>query len=448
MRKETFYDVTKWRDGDPYVDIGYVLNSIISDIKRRKSESETIDTCGEGYAGAVIFLPPGDYPLKTQVRIDCSYLKIMGAGHGFISSSIRYNLPEADWSQLHEIWPGGSRIMVELPGKKENELDGAAFLIEREGDPRISSVEFANFCIDGLHFTDDTGEMENPENSYRNGKTGILVKSAQDSFRINEMGFVYLEHALTIYHADALSIHDNFIAECGNCIELRGWGQASKVTDNLIGAGFHGYSVYAENFGGLLITGNNIFPRGESVVRFCHVAKSNISANRFHAFYPGMLVFERQCCENLVSANHFLRDNEPWTPMREYNNKRDDDGGLLCISGSDNSLIGNHISYFCKRDMLRPLGCRPVIIYISDGESNYIAQNHIVARTENKRTKTSDACFASQVEALTSAKREDLEIIAVMIETGAERNIVLDTGRLDQLKLDPEKNIVRPLPAI
>lgn len=119
------------------------------------------------------------------------------------------------------------------------------------------------------------------------------------------MGIVYLEHGVTIYHADALSIHDNFIAECGNCIELRGWGQASKITDNLMGAGYKGYSIFAENFGGLLITANNIFPRGTSSVHFRNVARSIITANRFHSFYPGMLVFEGNCSENMVSSNHF-----------------------------------------------------------------------------------------------------------------------------------------------
>lgn len=82
---------------------------------------------------------------------------------------------------------------------------------------------------------------------------------------------------MTIYHADALSIHDNFIAECGNCIELRGWGQASKITDNLMGAGYKGYSIYAQNFGGLLIASNNVFPRGKSSV---HLKCSTFNCHR------------------------------------------------------------------------------------------------------------------------------------------------------------------------
>ena len=124
-----------------------------------------------------------------------------------------------------------------------------------------------------MHFIEDGSVNTNPENTYTNGKTGIYVASACDSFKITGMGFVYLEHGITIYHADALTIHDNFIAECGNCIELRGWGQASKITDNLIGAGFKGYSIYAQNFGGLLITSNNVFPRGASSIYFDGVSR-------------------------------------------------------------------------------------------------------------------------------------------------------------------------------
>lgn len=37
-----------------------------------------------------------------------------------------------------------------------------------------------------------------------------------------------------------------------------------KSTDNLLGAGFHGHTIYVENFGGLLVGVNNVFPRGSS----------------------------------------------------------------------------------------------------------------------------------------------------------------------------------------
>lgn len=315
MASKNYYDVTEWGVGNPHQDIGMVINSIIADIKNRQTQTDINDA---GKPGAVIYIPPGDYHLTTQVVIDISYLKIMGSGHGFTSSSIRFNTPQSDWKNWHEVWPGGSRILVDLvPQSGDEEYKGAAFYVRRDGEPRISSVEFADFCIDGLHFVNDNPGHNEPENSYVNGKTGIYIASAQDSFRITGMGIVYLEHGVTIYNADALSVHDNFIAECGNCIELRGAGQASKITDNLIGAGYNGYSIYAQNFGGLLIAANNVFPRGSSSVHFSGVMRSTITGNRLHSFYPGMLVLENNCSENLVSANHFLREHEPGPPCRD-----------------------------------------------------------------------------------------------------------------------------------
>jgi hypothetical protein len=390
--------------------------------------------------------------LITQVVIDISYLKIMGSGHGFVSSSIRFNAPEEEWKNWHEVWPGGSRILIDIsPDMHDEESTGAAFYIKRDGDPRISSVEFADFCIDGLHFIEDNLESSDPENSYINRKTGIYVASAGDSFRITGMGIVYLEHGITIYNADALSIHDNFIAECGNCIELRGSGQASKITDNLIGAGYNGYSIYAHTYGGLLISANNVFPRGSSCIHFSGVVRSNITSNRFHSFYPGMLVFENNCSENLITSNHFLRDCEPWTPMEKYSNGLDDLYGLLCIGGNNNSIIANHISETIDQQNIIPNGATPVIIRIISGQGNYISNNHVVATTESAQEKaaTTDSCFAAQVEALLAiSKLETLAIIAVLVEKDSINNTILDSGNALQVIIDKTKNAFRPTPTL
>ncbi|MDF2980806.1 MAG: pectin lyase fold/virulence factor protein [Devosia sp.] len=205
------YSVTEWPAGNPHEDIGAVINSIIADIKRRQAMPDVNDG---GKPGAVIYIPPGDFRLRTQVVIDISFLRIVGSGHGFTSSSIRFNTPRRELEQWHEIWPGGSRILVDLAGPAGDGAAGAAFLVQRAGNPRISSVEFADFCIDGLHFTDASNG--DAENSYRNGKTGIHIASANDSFRITGMGLVYLEHGLVSHHADASTIDNNFIAECGS----------------------------------------------------------------------------------------------------------------------------------------------------------------------------------------------------------------------------------------
>lgn len=443
MAGKNYYDVTDWHVGNPYTDIGEVINSILADIKSRQQETDVND---EGKPGAVIYIPSGDYHLKTQVKIDISYLKIQGSGHGFVSSSIRYNVPQEQWKDLHDIWPGGSRILVDLKPEKNDERSGAAFLVEREGDPRISSVEFENFCIDGLHFVDDGNG--NPENTYVNGKTGIYVASAQDSFRITGMGIIYLEHGVTLYNSDALSVHDNFIAECGNCVELRGAGQASKITDNLMGAGYRGHSIYAENFGGLLVASNNIFPRGRSIVHFRGVLRSSVTANRFHSFYPGMLIFE-DCRENLVSSNHFLRDHEPWPPMQGYDNGLNDDYGLIHIEGSCNSVISNHISETIEMQYLKPAEIKPVVIRLVSGTENYVACNHIVATTQaDKKEKEGDSsCFDAQVGALLSMNElVRLSVDAVRVDAASSDNVILDTCRESEAAMDFDINVFRGIP--
>lgn len=445
MKRNNYYDVTDWQVGNPYTDIGEVINSIIADIKNRQKDTNVNDG---GKPGAVIYIPSGDYHLKTQVKIDISYLKIQGSGHGFVSSSIRYNVPKEQWKDLHDIWPGGSRILVDLEPLKGDERSGAAFLVEREGDPRISSVEFENFCIDGLHFVDDGNG--DPENTYLNGKTGIYVASAQDSFRITGMGIIYLEHGVTLYNSDALSIHDNFIAECGNCVELRGAGQASKITDNLMGAGYRGYTIFAENFGGLLITSNNIFPRGKSIVHLKGVLRSSVTANRFHSFYPGMLIMEN-CRENLISSNHFLRDHEPWPPMLEYDNGLEDDFGLIHIQGSSNSLIANHISETIEQQYLKPAGVKPIIIRLVSGRENYIANNHIVAttKTDKKESEENQSCFDAQVVALLSMDElVKLPIEAVHVDEASLDNIILDTCRENEAVMDFAENVFRGIPCL
>ncbi|WP_221120758.1 NosD domain-containing protein [Rhizobium lentis] len=450
MVSENCYDVTTYPVGNPYEDIGAVINSIIADIKSRQSLSDLNDG---GKPGAVIYIPPGDYRLVTQVVIDVSYLKIMGSGHGFTSSSIRFNTPANELARWHELWPGGSRILVDVsPVTADGQAAGAAFHVRRTGNPRISSVEFADFCIDGLHFVDDGSGPNEAENTYKNGKTGIYVGSANDSFRITGMGLIYLEYGVTVHDADALAIDNNFIAECGNCIELKGMGQASRIANNFVGAGYQGHSIYAENYGGILVSANNVFPRGASSIYFSGVVRSSVTGNRFHSFYPGMLVFAANCCENLVSSNHFLRDREPWAPMQKYDNGLDDLFGLLRIDGSNNSVIANHISETIDTRYIKPSAAKPVMINVVSGSGNYIANNHIVATAETSQMNDvpNSACFATQVGALLSTSNlKALEVTTVLVQDGSMRNTVLDSGNDEEVVMDRARNAFRgtPVPA-
>lgn len=359
----TVYDVTTWSvpgnpSATPYNDIGLIINSIIADIKSQQTNQAS-------KPGAVIYIPPGDYSLKTRVTVDVSYLTIRGSGHGFTSLSIRYNA--GNTSGWHEINPGGSRIRVE-----NTDGNSDAFRVYRTGDPRLSSIVFQNFCLDGVSFNSN-------QNSYVNGKTGIRFDSANDSCRIEGMGMIYLEHGLVVRDTDALSVSGNFLAECGSCVELTGSGQASKVTDNLIGAGYVGFSIFAEGHMGLLVTANNVFPRGKSSVHFKNCTRSSITSNRFHAFYPGMVNFEGNCTENLVGANHFLRQMEPFDPLKPYSNGLDDLFGLVHIAGSDNTVTGNHFSFDVPAGSISPSGQTPTIILVASGNDNFVATNNTVS---------------------------------------------------------------------
>ena len=251
--------------------------------------------------------------------------------------------------------------------------------------------------------------------------------------------------------SDALSIHDNFIAECGNCIELRGWGQASKVTENLIGAGYNGYSIYAQNFGGLLVSANNVFPRGASSIYFESVTRSVITANRLHSFYPGMLIFEKNCSENLISSNHFLRDSEPWLPMKLHDNGLNDLYGLLYVSGNHNSIISNHISVVFDDIRTESSKSMPIIIHIVSGKRNYISANNIISVSSNDvlNDKTNDSCFAAQVNALlTVTENETVNVVTVLVEKESTQNIILDSGTKEQVVMDKKLNAFRATPGI
>lgn len=391
----TVYDVTAWTiPGHPnvtaYTDIGAVMNSIIADVKAKQPSQAS-------KPGAVIYIPPGDYSLKTRVVIDVSYLQIKGSGHGFASLSIRYNT--ADTSGWHEIWPGASHIKLEnTDGNHE------AFLVSRAGAPRLSSIEFRDFCIDGLGFTPT-------QNSYTNGKVGIRIASDNDSFKVAGMGFVYLEHALVNNGADAFDVTDNFIAECGSCVELTGASQAVKVSNNLIGAGFVGFSIFAENAEGLLVQGNNIFPRGRSVVHLKTSNRCSITANRFQGFYPGMIDFEGVNKENLIASNHFRRVPEGFPPLQGSNNGKDDLYGVIHLLGDNNMVSTNIFTFDVPSAAITPSGATPTIILVAGGDGNFISNNHFVTNVATKHvvldgsttnTKVLDSGTADQVQAFTT----------------------------------------------
>ncbi|MDI2033374.1 NosD domain-containing protein [Paenarthrobacter nitroguajacolicus] len=356
------YDVTSWRiKGQPKVtaqsDVGAVINDIIADIKQRQSTPDS-------RPGAVIIIPPGNYDLRTQVVVDVDYLTIAGFGHGFFSRSIKDNVDTTGWLNIQ---PGGSHIRVLTSADAPQ-----AFLVRRSGSPRLSGIVFRDFCLDGVEFTPDA-------NSYKNGRTGIEVASDNDSLHITGMGFVYLEHALIVRGADALRVHDNMIAECGNCVELTGAGQATIVSDNLMGAGPEGVTLLAENHEGLLVTGNNLFPRGSSLIQLTGCNRCSVTANRLQGFYPGIMRLLNGCKESLITSNHFRRGVEGFPPFLNRSNGLDDLYGVLHVAGDNNLVSNNLFAYDVPPAQVVPAGAQPTIVLVAGGDSNVVALNHVVS---------------------------------------------------------------------
>lgn len=384
---QTVYDVTTWPGASvsPYVDIGKVMNEIIADIKATQTTQTT-------RPGAVIYIPPGHFDLLTRVTIDISHLQIKGSGHGFLSEAIR---DESNASQWVETLPGASHIRV-----KNTDGNAEAFLVARSGSPatvgRLNSVEFRDFCIDGV----SSSKPYIPGN----GKTGILVQTDNDAFRIEGMGFVYLTHALVIHGADAPYITNNFIAECSSCIELLGASQVARITNNFLISAWAGSAVFAENAEGMLISGNSLLWYGS--IRLLNTKRSAITGNKFVSSWPGMVILEPGSDENLISSNQFFRtDTES-----SINNGKDDYFGLVHLNGNNNTVTANHFSYGVATQFIRPADAVPTIILVRGGTRNFLASNNIVSNVPSRvvldasttQTKVIYSAEDSQIQAFTT----------------------------------------------
>lgn len=381
----TVFDVTTWRVPSrpslrAHDDVGAVINDIVRQVK-----SEQRDPAHK--PGAVVYIPPGDYSLKTRAVIDVSYLQVKGSGHGFTSLGIRDGTP--DTSRWYETAAGGSHVRVEnTDGHSE------AFLVTRGGQPRLSSVEFRDFCIDGSPASGLRGPLT---------RTGIDCASDNDAFRVVGMGFVYLAHALVVRNADALAVTGNFVVECTDCIELLGAGQACLVSGNHLGAGGGGSAIRAEQHFGLLVTGNNVFPRGRSLVSLQDCRDSSISNNRLHSFAAGLVDMEGSCDRILVTGNHLRRDSEAGPPDR---GSRDDLYGLVHVRGSSNLVTANLFALDVPAARARPAGAAPTAVLVASGSDNVVSGNAVAATgpvrsvvldASTRRTKVLDSGTEEQL---------------------------------------------------
>lgn len=347
----TVYDVTAFSASvSPYEDIGQVMNEILAQVRAEQTTQTT-------RPGAVIYIPPGHYDLRTTVEIDLSYVQIKGSGHGFQSMAIR---DESDTASWYDTEPGASHVRV-----RDGITD--AFRVSRSGSPtetgRLNSIEFRDFIIDGVQAV----KPYLPGS----GKTGINIASDNDSVRIEGMGFVYLSHAIVLRGADAAWVTGNFIAECGNCLELTGASQVVRVTNNSLISAWAGASVYAEHAEGLLVEGNTLVWHGS--VHLVESSRCSIAANKFVSSWPGMVWTEGSSDENLIVGNHFTRVNTE----SAHDNGRDDLFGMVQLSGGGNLVSSNIFSYRVPGAERRPADVVPTIVLVKSGSQNRLIANSI-----------------------------------------------------------------------
>jgi len=164
-----------------------------------------------------------------------------------------------------------------------------------------------------------------------------------------------------------------------------------------MGAGPYGPTIYAENHEGLLISGNNLFPRGRSLVELTGCNRSSVTANRLHGFFPGMVRLLNGCKENLVSANHVRRMAETFAPFVGVSNGLDDLFGVLHVRGDNNLVSSNLFAYDVPTDRITPSGARPTMVLVASGQGNVVATNHVVSNVASQRVVVDGSTTGTKV---------------------------------------------------
>lgn len=388
----TVYDVTTFPASiSPHTDIGQVINEIMADIRTQQSGQTT-------RPGAVIYIPPGHYTLATTAVIDRSFITVKGSGHGFLSEAIRDDVDHSAWT---ETLPGSSHVQI----ANANQV---GFLVDKSGSPgangRLNSVVFQDFCIDGVSsskpYTGANG----------NGKVGIKVQFDSDAVRVEGMGFVYLQEAVTIRNADAYSITNNFIGECGNGIRMINGSIVGKITNNYIVTPWGGHSIFIENVENCLISGNSLLWGAR--IQFKGVDRAVITGNKLVSNFSGMIVQETTCHEHLISGNHFRRIFGDGGPAPQ-----DDLFGMVHLNGNDNAVSSNFFSFSVPSGSIVPSGATPTIVLVKSGTRNFLSSNQLTSNVAVRHVVDGSATSTKVLWSGSSSQLQDLGSGTALVAT-------------------------------
>jgi inulin fructotransferase (DFA-I-forming) len=297
--------------------------------------------------------------------------------------------------------PGSSHVQI----ANNNQI---GFLVDKSGSPgtngRLNSVVFQDFCIDGVSSTKPyTG-------ANGNGKIGIKSQFDSDSFRVEGMGFVYLEEAVTVRNADAYSITNNFIGECGNGIRMVNGSIVGKITNNYIVTPWGGHSIFIEGVENVLINGNSLLWGAR--IQFKGVDRAVITGNKLVSNFSGMIVQETTCHEHLISANHFRRIHGDGGPALN-----DDLLGMVHLNGNDNAVTSNFFSFNVAAGDVVPSGATPTVVLVKSGARNYLATNKIASNISVRHVIDAAASSTKVLWSGSSGQVQDLSSSSSVVST-------------------------------
>ena len=263
--------------------------------------------------GGTVFIPNGNYFLKSTVNVDRSYVHIMGFNNG-----LRSGIDPADGST--QTGGGGAKVTVQNPI--------TAFKLENtHNDKRLSGITFSGFDLRG-----DT-----------NGGVGIDGVSNSDRIVIDNMTINNVGIGVRLYAADAPRITNSWIAETQSSILLTGASQQAEIKNNSLGAQPKGTTIYMENPDRFNISGNNIYPDGASAIRILNPVHGSIVGNTISAYYNGMIEFLPNSDGafgngNVISGNVIAL--EAW---HDNPDGKDNKWGVIHIEAFNNVISNNNL---------------------------------------------------------------------------------------------------------
>ncbi len=262
--------------------------------------------------GGIIYIPNGNFFLKSTVTIDRSYVHIMGLNHG-----LRSGIDPSDGTT--QTGGGGAKVTV------QNSI--SAFKIQNtHNDKRLSGITFSGFDLKG-----DT-----------NGGVGIDGVSNTDRVVIDNMTINNIGTGVKLNGADAPRITNSWIAETKSSIQLTGASQQAEIKNNSLGAQPQGITILLENADRYNISSNNIYPDGSSAIRLLNPVHGAIVGNTISAYYTGIIEMlpngNTYGNGNTISSNTITIESWKNNPIG-----RDNKWGIIHIEGYDNLISSNNI---------------------------------------------------------------------------------------------------------